>query len=181
MPFHLASTVSFILSLEGPEILILVGSSWLTSGHPGESGWSPTAVNLSNQPSPGRREYAVQPPRLTTALSGHQLQGLGVGASYASTPLSTTSLSSPFTQGQSSRVPSPGNPVGSSPMTSRQSSYNVPYNPRDWGPVSVGQSPYPQSNTLLRVVPHQPQHGSHSGPLLFFFLLCTQCLLNLNH
>lgn len=163
-PFHLASTVSFILSLEDPEILILVASSWLTSGHPSESGWSPTAVNLSNQPSPSRREYAVQPPRLATALSGHQLQGLGVGAGYASTPLSTTSLSSPFTQGQSPRVPSPGNLAGSSPMASRQSSYNVPYNPRDWGPVTGGQSTYPHTNnSMLRVVP-QPQHGSHPGP-----------------
>lgn len=171
MPFHLASAVPSILALEGPEVLILVGSSWLTSGHPGDPGWSATSVNSSNQPSPSRREYAVQPPPLTTALSGHQFQGLGVavGAGYASTPLSTTSLSSPFTQGLSPRVPSPGSAVGSSPMASRQPSYNVPYNPRDWGPVNGGQPAYPHiNNNLLRVVPHQPQPGHHSGPLLFF-------------
>lgn len=134
-------------------------SSWLSShssnNNVGDvqhsrSGWSTT----SNHPSPGRREHAVQPPPLTTALGGHQFQGLGValGPGYASTPtpLSSTSLSSPFTQGQSPCVSTPSSAaVAPSPMAPRP--YNVPYNPRDWGPVgnasaSTGQSPYPQSS-----------------------------------
>ncbi|OJJ40603.1 hypothetical protein ASPWEDRAFT_100908 [Aspergillus wentii DTO 134E9] len=52
-------------------------------------------------------------------------------------------------------------------MASRQ--YNVPYNPRDWGPVSgaspsSGQNAYhhPQSNNMVRMISRPPQHGSHS-------------------
>lgn len=49
-------------------------------------------------------------------------------------------------------------------MASRH--YNVPYNPRDWGPVagalaSTGQSSYPQSsssNSMRRVVHRPPQN-----------------------
>ncbi|KAF9887987.1 hypothetical protein FE257_009376 [Aspergillus nanangensis] len=139
------------------------------SAYPPPHSWSSPPVNTSsNQPSPRRREHALQPPPLmTTALSGQQLQGLGValGAGYASTPLSTTSLSSPFTQSQSPAVTSPGSVlVGSSPMASRQ--YNVPYNPQHWGPVAggsvQGHSSYPQnnSNNVLRIVP-QRSAGPH--------------------
>ncbi|KAI9375290.1 hypothetical protein BJX61DRAFT_539951 [Aspergillus egyptiacus] len=104
----------------------------------------------------------MQPPPLNTSLNTQQFHGLGVGlgGGYASTPLSTTSLSSPFTQ--SPAVNSSGAALGSSPMASRQ--YNVPYNPQDWGPVShghgslnVGQQAYQQSGNMLRIV---PQHRS---------------------
>lgn len=149
--------------------------SWFSSSsnageaHHSRSGWSTTPIGtVSNQPSPSRREHAVQPPPLTTALSDHQFQGLGValGSGYASTPLSTTSLSSPFTQSQSPCVSSPSSAaVAPSPMAPRH--YNVPYNPRDWGPVSSsssansGQSAYPQpssSNSLRRSVRRPPQN-----------------------
>ncbi|THC90836.1 hypothetical protein EYZ11_009705 [Aspergillus tanneri] len=152
--------------------------SWWSSSNAGDeppsgtyslNGWPTPHANTSNQPSPNRRDHAVQPPPLTTALSGQQFQGLGValGASYASTPLSTTSLSSPFTQSQSPAVTTPGGiPVASS-MASRQ--YNVPYNPQDWGPVSgahmlPGHTSYPQSNNnnMLRIIPQQRLAGPHS-------------------
>ncbi|KAL4908211.1 hypothetical protein BDW74DRAFT_147059 [Aspergillus multicolor] len=135
----------------------------------------------------------MQPPPLTTSFNSHQFQGqglgVGLGAGYLSTPLSTTSLSSPFTQ--SPAVNSAGPALGSSPMASRQ--YNAPYNPQDWGPVNNGpmaaaQSPYSQSGNMLRVVsqhryaaqpelssppppyspPSQqqqhPEHASHTSP-----------------
>ncbi|KAL4936911.1 hypothetical protein BDV06DRAFT_232930 [Aspergillus oleicola] len=111
-----------------------------------------------SQPSPGRREYAMQPPPLTTSFNNHQFQGqglgVGLGTGYLSTPISTTSLSSPFTQ--SPAVNSAGAALGSSPMASR--AYNAPYNPQDWGPVhhgpvSANQSPYSQSGNMVRIVP----------------------------
>ncbi|KAB8239345.1 uncharacterized protein BDW43DRAFT_1717 [Aspergillus alliaceus] len=144
-----------------------VGNEPPSSTYP-VNGWPTPHVSNSNQPSPSRREHALQPPPLTTALSGPQFHGLGValGASYSSTPLSTTSLSSPFTQSQSPAATTPGGiGVGSSSMASRQ--YNVPYNPQDWGPVGgSGQSAYVQPNNMLRIIPQARQAGSHSDMTL---------------
>ncbi|OQD64978.1 hypothetical protein PENPOL_c006G08234 [Penicillium polonicum] len=141
-------------------------NSWLGANHAGVeqppnnhySGWSSTAASPSNQPSPGRREHAVQPPLLTTALSGPQYQGLGAGLGLTPTPLSSTSLSSPFTHGLSPAVPSPinGRSVSSSSMASRNA-YNVPYNPQDWGPPGRPQAraPYLQPGSMHRVTPQR--------------------------
>ncbi|KAL4960474.1 uncharacterized protein BDV14DRAFT_192962 [Aspergillus stella-maris] len=111
----------------------------------------------------------MQPPPLTTSFNNHQFQGqglgVGLGAGYLSTPISTTSLSSPFTQ-----------------------------SPADWGPVhhgsvSANQSPYSQSNNMVRIVPQHryanpemasppppysppsqqqqhPEHPTHTTPTL---------------
>lgn len=156
--------------------------SW-SSHTDSRNGW-PVTTNTGNHPSPGRREHAVQPPPLTTALSGHQFQGLGVGLNPGYTPISSTSLSSPFIQGQSPCVASPGSgAVGPSPMASRP--YNVPYNPRDWGPMSSSssggstvQSPFPQSSTSSsmrrRMQPREPHPG-----LFFlspFLKVCYVCV-----
>lgn len=149
-------------------------------------GWSTSYPDhsASNQPSPGRREHARQPPPLTTAFSGQHLQGLGVqyGGNYASTPLSTTSLSSPFVQGQSPAVNTPGGvALGTSPMASRQ--YNVPYNPQDWGPMNggvmhAGQPSYAQpNNNMLRVMTHSRPAGPHTGLSRFFSCLPFSVLL----
>ncbi|KAL3479102.1 hypothetical protein BJX99DRAFT_223068 [Aspergillus californicus] len=129
-----------------------------SSPYSGSTGWPTPRAVTSGQPSPGRREYAVQPPPLNTTFNNNQqFQGLGVGlgTGYVSTPLSTTSLSSPFTH--SPAVNSAGAVLGSSPMASRQ--YSVPYNPQDWGPVSNGpmatsQPAYSQPGSMLRVVSH---------------------------
>lgn len=136
--------------------------SWLSSNHAaGEqplnsqySGW-PSTVNTSNQPSPSRREHVVQPLLLTTALNAAQFH-------HASTPLSTTSLSSPFTQGLSPAVSSPSNgrsASSSSSMASRQ--YSVPYNPQDWGPVGGNpvQAAYSQQSPMHHAAPQQRHHG----------------------
>ncbi|KAL4923219.1 uncharacterized protein BDV17DRAFT_16514 [Aspergillus undulatus] len=137
-----------------------------SSPYTANNGW-PTP---RSQPSPGRREYAMQVPPLTTSFNNHQFQGqglgVGLGAGYLSTPLSTTSLSSPFTQ--SPAVNSAGMALGSSPMASRQ--YNAPYNPQDWGPVhhgpvSANQSPYSQSGNMVRIVPqHRYAEPELSSP-----------------
>ncbi|CEO60215.1 hypothetical protein PMG11_04853 [Penicillium brasilianum] len=140
-------------------------NSWLSSNHTADeqplnsqySGW-PSTVNTSNQPSPNRREHAVQPLLLTTALNSSQFH-------HALTPLSSTSLSSPFTHGQSPAVSTPSNgrsASSSSSMASRQ--YSVPYNPQDWGPVggNHSQSAYSQQASVHHVAPQQRLHADSS-------------------
>ena len=138
-------------------------SSWLSSSHardeqsfsPHYPGWSSTVPNPNNQPSPNRREHAVQPPLLTTALSGAHFQ-------HGTTPLSSTSLSSPFIHGQSPAVASPANRSASS-SSRHANAYNVPYNPQHWGPVGGGGSgtvhtQYAQQSNVMRVAPQQRTH-----------------------
>ncbi|KAJ5899079.1 hypothetical protein N7495_003823 [Penicillium taxi] len=130
------------------------------------AGWQPTTVvNAINQPSPGRREQAIQPPLLTTALGISQFHP-------GSTPLSSTSLSSPFTHGQSPCVSSPANgwsasSSSTSSMSSRQTmAYNVPYNPQHWGPMgsAPAQSPHSQTNTVVRVLPQRTHTEDSLSP-----------------
>lgn len=121
------------------------------------TGWSSAAAN-NNQPSPGRRDQAVQPPLLTTALGGLQFH-------HGTTPLSSTSLSSPFIHTQSPCVPSPANARSTS--SSRQTTnYGVPYNPQDWGPLgpAAAQAQYPHQSSQIRVA---PQPRPHTGSFLF--------------
>ncbi|KAL2798419.1 hypothetical protein BJX66DRAFT_295560 [Aspergillus keveii] len=158
-------------------------NSWRSSSNTGDdpssspytanNGWPTPRTVTSSQPSP-RREYAIQPPPLTTAFNNNpQFQGLGVGlgANYASTPLSTTSLSSPFTQSPAVNSATGAAP-GSSPMAARQYNVpynNVPYNPQDWGPLNngpmnAGQPAYSSSGSMLRIVPHQRAPQSELSP-----------------
>ncbi|KAH7135965.1 hypothetical protein B0J11DRAFT_175461 [Dendryphion nanum] len=84
---------------------------------------TPASIVHPSQISPLRR-IAVQPPIITTALAPPPQQ------SYLQTPVSTTSLSLPF----SPYAPSPStyaaSPI-SSPMAMRNTS-SVPYNPQQW-------------------------------------------------
>lgn len=128
----------------------------MAQGHAGDeqhyNGWSSAPGNTSNQPSPNFREHAIQPPLLTTSLSGIQFQH-----GHGTTPLSSTSLSSPFIHGQSPPGTSPA--IGRSPLRTRQpTNYNVPYNPQDWGPPAGGaaaQAQYAHSGSQRRVIPQQ--------------------------
>ena len=162
-----------------------LANSWWPPNNVGDEplSWPTPPAGTSNQPSPSPREHALQPPPLTTTLNGPQFHGLGValGGNYSSTPLSTTSLSSPFTQGQSPATNTPGGVgVGSSSMTSRQ--YNVPYNPQDWGPVGgSGQSTYPQTTSMTRIISQSRQAGSHSGQLGPFLMYHVPCLISHSH
>ena len=130
----------------------------------------PPPTQAGSQQSPRRRENVAQPPMLMTSLSGPQYQGLGVALSpgYTATPISTTTLSSPFSlsQAQSQYHPSPGTAArGTSPMTSRHSGgYNAPYNPQEWGPVGApspnvgpGNNFAPSSNNVTRQAQAQAQ------------------------
>ncbi len=93
--------------------------------------------------SPRRRQHAIQPPNLLTASLGNARHtGLGVGGS-TQTPLSATSLSSPFSVYQPSPYPaSPGGAMrGNSPMATRTlAAYNAPYNPQRWGTTNPSSS-----------------------------------------
>ena len=93
---------------------------------------------------PRRRQRAVQPPSLlTTSLNNAQNLGHGLGLN-AQTPLSSTSLSSPFSVHQATPYPaSPGGAMrGTSPMALRSTaSGSGQYNPQQWGPISHEGSP----------------------------------------
>ena len=116
-------------------------------------------------PAPRRRPHALQPPSLlTTTLGNAHASSHGVGASH--TPISTTSLSSPFSLHQASSYPgSPGGAMrGTSPMAvSATTSYNAAYNPQQWGPVSSNGSPSSR-NTIAST--RQASHGSTLAPRL---------------
>ena len=110
--------------------------------------------------SPRRRQRAPQPPSLlTTSLGNAQNAGLGLGL-YDRTPVSTTSLSSPFSihQPTSMYPASPGGALrGSSPMALRSTeSFNAPYNPQQWRPSSTASS-IPASGTTFSTTQHRQQ------------------------
>ena len=104
--------------------------------------------------SPPRRQHAVQPPGLlTTSLENARNANLGIGA-VQHTPLSTTSLSSPFSAHPHSAYPaSPAETMrGNSPMTFRHtSSFPTAYNPQQWGPLTSA------SSQVSSQTPHNPR------------------------
>ena len=113
------------------------------------------AVSASSgiAPSPRRRQHAVQPPNLLTTSLGNARAGLGIGA-ISQTPISATSLSSPFAASAYplSTIPtSPGGAMrGTSPMTFRsQSGFSSSYNPQQWGPVG-NETPGVSTTRLTR-------------------------------
>ena len=78
-----------------------------------------------------RRQHALQPPSLlTTSLENAR----NSGGTFVQTPLSTTTLSSPF----SGLPQSPGGAMrGVSPMALRsQNSFTGVYNPQQWEPLT---------------------------------------------
>ena len=93
---------------------------------------------------PRRRQRGVQPPSLlTTSLNNAQHLGHGMGVSVQ-TPVSSTTLSSPFSVHQATPYPaSPGGVMrGTSPMALRSAvSLSGQYNPQQWGPISHEGSP----------------------------------------
>ena len=111
--------------------------------------------------SPRRRQRAPQPPSLlTTCLGNAQSAGLGLSVN-GQTPVSTTSLSSPFSVHQPSS-PYPASPAGAlrrvSPMATRSAAgFNAPYNPQQWGSMS-NSSPVPVSTSTFSTT--QPRQHS---------------------
>lgn len=101
-----------------------------------------TSPNPVGTASPSRRrQQALRPPNLlTTSLGNARNAGLGIGGN-GHTPISTTSLSSPF----SGFPQSPGGAMrGTSPMALRsQASFSGTYNPQQWGPLSNSSTTSP--------------------------------------
>lgn len=91
--------------------------------------------------SPRCRRRAVQPPTLTTTVSFGQSHASGLGL-FSQTPVSTTSLSSPFSSSSVvQQSPYPTSPAGTlrgtSPMALRSSTgFSAPYNPQQWASPS---------------------------------------------
>ena len=104
-----------------------------------------------------RRQHPGQPPSLRTTSLGYA-RNAGVAAPPA-TPLSTTSLSSPFSANPQSAYPaSPGGAMrGVSPMNFR--TLNAAYNPQQWGPVNNA------SHSSLAAEHRQNTHSTRA-PLL---------------
>lgn len=104
----------------------------------------PHPCNVSGGPvgietSPRRRQTPNQPPNLlTTSLGNARNGGLGLGA-VVQTPVSSTTLSSPFSAYPQSPHPQPSRETmrGASPMASRSASgFGGHYNPQQWGAVN---------------------------------------------
>ena len=86
--------------------------------------------------SPLRRRHVAQPPTLlTTSLSNAHSLGHGLGLNGGQTPVSTTSLSSPFSQQNHS--PYLSSPAAATPsmLTSSPAAYAAAYNPQQWGRI----------------------------------------------
>ena len=111
---------------------------------------------LEEHPPSRRRQHALQPPSLLTTTVGNA-HNLG------QTPISATSLSSPFSSHQPSSYP--GSAIGtmrgsSSPMVHRPSSaFNMAYNPQQWGPVSSGSNSIPTSASRSAAI-RQPMQST---------------------
>lgn len=118
--------------------------------------------------SPRRRQHAVQPPSLLTSTLGNaHISSHGVGPN-SQTPISTTSLSSPFSVHQASPYPSsPASTLrGSSPMALRSSSsFAAAYNPQQWGAMNSNGPSNSRSATATTTA--QSGHGSRlaHGPV----------------
>ena len=111
-------------------------------------------------PSPRRQRPGQPPSLLTTSLTNAQNLGHGL-ALGGQTPLSTTSLSTPFSAYSSSPYPlSPGGASrGSSPMALRSAAgFSAPYNPQQWGRLNSNDSS-PSVSSGLTVNVHA-QHPS---------------------
>lgn len=89
-----------------------------------------------------RPQHAGEPPTLLTTTFGAVQNHSTRIASGSETPLSATTLSTPFSPFlQSSAYPRSLDPRDSSPMATRtQASFNAPYNPQQWGPLSSSTS-----------------------------------------
>lgn len=108
--------------------------------------------------------HGLQPPSLlTTTLENAHSLGLGIAGP---TPISATSLSSPFSsvhQPSTYHVSPPGAMRGTSPIVHRTpTTFNMAYNPQQWGPVHSG----PTSNSSSRPTSMRQPSQSRRAPVL---------------
>lgn len=121
--------------------------------------------------SPRRRRHVAQPPTLLTTTLGNAHISSHAGRANPQTPISTTSLSSPFSVHQAlpySASPYPSSPSsamrGSSPMVPQAtSSINAAYNPQQWGAMNSNCS---SSSRTAAATTGYSGHGSRLAPRL---------------
>lgn len=122
-------------------------------------------AELAGPSSPSIRRHGFQPPSiLTTTLENAHSLGLGIAGQ---TPISATSLSSPFSF--SAHQPSPYHTSppsamrGTSPVIHRMpTTFNMAYNPQQWGPVNSGSIP----NSSSRPTSMRQSSQSRRAPVL---------------
>ena len=137
----------------------------------------PHPYNVSGESAgietPPRRRQTNQPPNLlTTSLGNARNTGLGFGG-VVQTPVSSTTLSSPFSaypQSPHSQAPR-GNMRGASPMASRSASgFTGHYNPQQWGtvnsvsPNSMSMAGEPRQTCQSARTVHLAAHCRPVGP-----------------
>lgn len=123
-------------------------------------------AELEGPSSPSIRRHGLQQPSLlTTTLGNAHSLGLGIAGQ---TPISATSLSSPFSFSAHQPSPYHGSPPGAmrgtSPVPHRMSTtFNMAYNPQQWGPVNSGPTPNSSSRpTSMR----QSSSQTRQAPVL---------------
>ncbi|KAL8639533.1 MAG: hypothetical protein Q9228_003448, partial [Teloschistes exilis] len=102
---------------------------------------APATTGPYSSPAARPQHAGEAPTLLTTTFGAVQNHSTRI-ASGSETPLSATTLSTPFSPFlQSSAYPRSLDPRDSSPMATRtQTSFNAPYNPQQWGPLSNSTS-----------------------------------------
>ena len=137
-----------------------------------------TPLSLSSRPRPTspttaiHRRLALQPPNLlTTSLDNARHLGQATLTPHGAvqTPVSTTSLSTPFSLNvtQSPYPQSPGTAMrGASPLTHR-SGPSVPYNPQQWGPLSDASPQSASTQVQQRYMHLAPRPVGPDGKKLF--------------
>ena len=120
-------------------------------------------------PAALRRPHAAQPPNLLiTSLDNARQSHLGIGPT-GQTPISTTSLSSPFSLQTQSAHPQSfgGNMITATPQTFRpQQTFSTAYNPQEWGPVNTPGTPTASgSRRQARIQTYAPQPVGPDGKL----------------
>lgn len=121
-------------------------------------------AELAGPSSPSVRRHGLQPPSLlTTTLENAHSLGLGIAGQ---TPISATSLSSPFSsthQRSPYHASPPGAMRGTSPVVHRMpATFNMAYNPQQWGPVNSGPTP----NSSSRPTSMRQSSQSRRAPVL---------------
>ena len=121
---------------------------------------APAPSRHPTAPAALRRPHAGAPPNLLiTTLDNAHNSSLGVGTP-GQTPVSSTSLSSPFSAHPQSAYPHAQNEVMRAAMSQSlrpQAQFSGTYNPQQWGPMT-GASP--QTANVVR----RHQHGALLGP-----------------
>lgn len=121
---------------------------------------------------PRRRENVVQPPALTTSLSGLQFPGPPGLPSAGGLSFTPVSMTSPYlSSGMLSGVTATTSPMSAG---ARPRSFNSRYNPQEWGPISGGTSPVASTGMVHQAAPS-------STSVTGIFSLIYRCIESIKH